>query len=95
MFERLKRLFRKKTMVKNLTINIDNPICPCNNFDLCWGVDILRSGLHLNVRCANCNTKLLVPVEKLMATIHFDNPYPNMDRNRVASTVKLVKDTDK
>lgn len=89
MFEKLKSLFQKKKMVKNLTINIDNPICPCDNFDIRWGIDYLSAGLHLNIRCANCNTKLLVPINRLKAVIHFDNPYPNM--NREDDTNKVVK----
>ena len=49
-------------MFKNITINLERPICNCRNGDLIWGIFFDKEQkAGLTIGCKSCNMEVNVP----------------------------------
>ena len=75
-----------KPMLTQLYFNLTDRICPCQKNNIAWGIAVTT----LDVWCKTCQTKLCVPLDKLRATITFDNPYPDGDMTE-EKIIRIIK----
>lgn len=65
-------LRRKKPMFKNITINLEYPICSCNAFDLSWSIWLdEKNHPGLDIECRLCRAKLRIPNSSFKAHFSF------------------------
>jgi hypothetical protein len=61
-------------MFKDITINLTEPVCTCEEKNLSWGFSTDNKSVF--IRCETCKTLVFIPREKLTGNFHFDEPYP-------------------
>lgn len=76
MFRAIKEWWKFR-MFKKIIIELNGPICTCEEENLAWGTGIDKdSHPTLEIFCRKCGTKLLVPNKKFVARFKLDNAYP-------------------
>lgn len=73
-------------MFKKLTIHLRGPLCNCaTSATLIWNVD---GGLMLS--CKECNVRLIVPRDRLVAVFDFDVHYPGKQVEKEGPNLKAL-----
>jgi hypothetical protein len=62
---------------KNITINLERPICNCKNGNLDWGIHIDDNKAGLSIRCVSCNMLVKVPNNLFRANFAVGNAPSN------------------
>lgn len=86
--------FWRKSVFKNISINLTGPICSCEFEDLSWGPHPVENGYGLTLSCIRCGTKLVVSREKFRALFSFDKGYPKPRTAKPAADVVEKKDVE-
>jgi len=65
-------------MFKKIVIQLDGPICTCENENLAWTVYLNKNETNcfLLIFCLTCQTKLEVPNKKFVACFELKKQYP-------------------
>jgi len=68
-------------MFKNITINLSEPICSCNEQNLKWIIS--ATDWSAQFICKTCNVKLTIPMEKLFYSFKLDKDYPGRQKEKI------------
>jgi hypothetical protein len=83
---------KKKTMFKNITINLDGPICRCKDMNLTFGITVdMDYSCRFIVQCKDCRVTISVPYNALKGNFKLDKPYNGDDGggNEDSNVIKL------
>lgn len=80
-------------MFKDITINLDGPICKCTQ-DPNWGIEYDdKKNPCLYIRCPECKIKLSIPNKKFIAGFNYSSKIMNSctkERKESARVLHLV-----
>lgn len=66
---------------KRITIELNGPICACDEQDLIWCPTLDSGGKHaLSIECKTCKTKMIVGNSHFKAAFELDKPYPGKEK---------------
>lgn len=84
-------------MIQDFVINIDAPICPCEQPNLGWG--LISSMDEFYVQCSLCERKATIPWSKVKASFNFHRPpkkgYRVGKKDNVFHLIDSKKNTEK
>ena len=82
-------------MFKNITINLERPICKCDKGNLIWGIHAdEKNQAGLTIGCRSCNMEVKVPNKLFVANWQVGNVSSNYfvdDRPLPDNVIKLRK----
>lgn len=58
-------------MFKNITINLEQPICKCSSGnELIWGIHIVEQKAGLTITCGSCKIEVKIPSNLFIANFN-------------------------
>lgn len=75
-------------MFVDITINLDSPLCNCDEQKLKWNTSMEEKS-RLILWCETCKTELRIPREKFVAHFKLGKPYPGKKKAEEPPKKKL------
>lgn len=90
-FNKAVKWMRNKSVFKKIQILLAHPICSCDEQNIDWSIWLDKDNYSgLKLRCKTCDTTLIIPNKKFVASIIFDQPYPGKKKEKPKTDLKLL-----